>query len=162
MDPYAHPTRQPSRPKNHALQCTTAGPNHAIPSHFLGVGSVCGLGPDLVGIHSISLAARYRVAACSTTLTQGLDKSKRSWTQLHSYFRSLSLHSGRKNFFFFPSMAYSTADAFDIIRRLDRYDTLDEAPQNQQQKVAIGLFLDKLHKQGFAGGCDFTISPWKD
>ena len=37
-------------------------------------GSVCGLGLDLVGIHSISLAARYRVAACSTTLRQGLEK----------------------------------------------------------------------------------------
>ena len=34
---------------------------------FLGVGSVCGLGPDLEGIHSISLAARHRVAACLTT-----------------------------------------------------------------------------------------------
>ena len=42
-------------------------------SHLLGVGSICGLGPDLVGIHSISLSARYRVAACSTTLTQGLE-----------------------------------------------------------------------------------------
>ena len=30
--------------------------------------------PDLVGIHSISLAARCRVAACSTTLSQGLEK----------------------------------------------------------------------------------------
>ena len=41
---------------------------------LLGVGSVCGLGPDLVGIHSISLAARYRTAACSNTLNQGLEK----------------------------------------------------------------------------------------
>ena len=28
----------------------------------------------LVGIHSISLAARHRVAACSTTLSRGLEK----------------------------------------------------------------------------------------
>ena len=60
--------------ENHALQCTTAGPHNAIPSDLLGVGSVCGLGPDLVGIHSVSLAARYRLAACSTTLSQGLEK----------------------------------------------------------------------------------------
>ena len=53
----------------HALQCTTAGPYTAIPSNLLGVGSVCGHGPDLVGIYSISLAVRYRVAACSTTLS---------------------------------------------------------------------------------------------
>ena len=28
----------------------------------------------LVGIHSLSLAARYRLAACSTTLSRGLEK----------------------------------------------------------------------------------------
>ena len=44
--------------ENHALQCTTAGPYNAIPSSLLQVGSICGLGPDLIGIHSISLAAR--------------------------------------------------------------------------------------------------------
>ena len=48
-------------------------------------------------------------------------------------------------------MAYSTADAFDIMCRLDRTGTLDEAPQNNKQKVATGLLLDKLHKQDFAG-----------
>ena len=41
---------------------------------LLEFGSVCGVGPDLVGIHSIILAARYRAAACSTTLGQGLEK----------------------------------------------------------------------------------------
>ena len=60
--------------KNHALKCTTAGLYNAIPFSLLGVGSVCGIGPDLVGIRSISLAARYRVAACSTTLSRGLEK----------------------------------------------------------------------------------------
>ena len=68
------PDKATLKAENHALQCTTARPYHAIPSHLLGVGSTCGLGPDLVGIHSISLAARYRVAACSTTLSQVLDK----------------------------------------------------------------------------------------
>ena len=60
--------------ENHALQCTTAGPYNPIPSKLLGVGSVCGLGPDLVGIHCISLAACYRVAACSSLLSRGLEK----------------------------------------------------------------------------------------
>ena len=49
--------------------CTTL---YRLP--FLGVGSVCGLGPDLVGMNSISLAARFRVAACSSTLRWGLEK----------------------------------------------------------------------------------------
>ena len=68
------PDRATLKAENHALQCTTAGPYNAVRSNLLGVGSVCGLGPDLVGIHSISLAARYRAAACSTTLGQGIEK----------------------------------------------------------------------------------------
>ena len=55
------PDKATLKAENHALQCTTAGPYNAIPSSLLGVGSVCGLGPDLVGIYSISLAARYRL-----------------------------------------------------------------------------------------------------
>ena len=53
--------------------------------------------------------------------------------------------------FLVPSMAISTANAFDIVCRLDRDDTLDEVPQNKKQKVTTGLLLDKLHKQDFAG-----------
>ena len=51
--------------------------------------------------------------------------------------------------FFFSSMPFNTANAFDIISRLDLNDTLDDVPQNTKQK-AIGLLLDKLHKQDFA------------
>ena len=52
----------------HAIQCIVAGPHSAVPTSLLGVG------PDLVGIHATSLAARYRTAACSNTLNQGLEK----------------------------------------------------------------------------------------
>ena len=48
-------------------------------------------------------------------------------------------------------MAFNTANACDIISRLDRDDTLDDVPQNKKQKAATGLLLDKLHKQDFAG-----------
>ena len=41
---------------------------------FLGLAPFVALFLILVGIHSLSLAARYRVAACSTTLTQRLEK----------------------------------------------------------------------------------------
>ena len=68
------PDKANLKAEKHAIQCTTAGPYNAIPSTLLGVGSVCGFGPDLVGIHPISVAARYRVAACSTTLSRGLEK----------------------------------------------------------------------------------------
>ena len=56
------PDKATLKAEAHALQCTTAGPYNAVPS------------PDLVGIHSISLAARYRTARGSNTLNQGLEK----------------------------------------------------------------------------------------
>ena len=62
---------------------------------FLRVGSVCGLGPDLVGIHSISLAARCRVAACSTTLSQGLEKINLARGHNCTPLFALSLPSGK-------------------------------------------------------------------
>ena len=68
------PDKATLKAEAHALQCSTAGPDNAVPTGLLGVGSMCGLGHDLVGIHSISLAARYRTAACSNTLNQGLEK----------------------------------------------------------------------------------------
>ena len=143
-------TRQGNlKAENHALQCTTAGPYHAIPSNLLGVGSVCGLGPDLVGTHSISLAARYQVAACSTTLNQFLEKINAA--RGHNCTSLFALSPVLEKEFRVPSMAFSTADAFDIVCRLDRNGTLDEVPQNKKQKVAAGLLLDKLHKQDFAG-----------
>ena len=85
--------------ETHTLQCTTAGPYNAILSHLLGVGSVCGPGSDLVGIHSISLAARYRVAACSTTLSQDLEKIPAARGHNSAPIFALSLLTGRRNFF---------------------------------------------------------------
>ena len=55
--------------------------------------------------------------------------------------------------FLFPSMTFHTSNQFDIVCRLDRKrnDTLDEVFQNNKQKVATGLLLDKLRTQDFAG-----------
>ena len=135
--------------ENHALQCTTVGQYNAILSNLLGVGSVCGLGPDLVGIHSISLAARCRVAACSTTLGPGLENIQT--TRGHNSAPIFALSPVWEKEFLAPSMAYSTANAFDIVCRLDRDGKLDEAPQNTKQKVATGSLRDKLREQDFAG-----------
>ena len=49
------------------------------------------------------------------------------------------------------AMAFNTANAFGIVCRFDRDDTLDDVPQNNKQKIATGLLLDKLRKQDFAG-----------
>ena len=125
--------------ENHALQCTVAGPYNAIPSNLLGVDSVCGLGPDLVGIHSISIAARYRVAACSTTLSQGTEKIQTA--RGHNCAPIFALSPVWEKGFLAPSMAYSTANAFDIICRLDRDGKLDEVPQNKSRKLPLDYFV---------------------
>ena len=72
----------------HALQCTTASPYNAIPTSLLCVGSVCGLGPNLLGIHTLTLAARCGTAANSNTLTKSLKKSSSSWEKSCSHFCS--------------------------------------------------------------------------
>ena len=95
---------------SHALQCTTAGTYNAIRTSLFGVGSVCGLCPDLVGIHSISLAARYRTAACSNTLSQGLEKIQAA--REYDFALVLALTSIWEREFLAPSMARSAAVSF--------------------------------------------------
>ena len=134
------PDKDTLKAENHALQCTTAGPYNAIPSNLLAVGSVCGLGPDLVGIHSLSLAALYRVAACSSTLRRGLEKVNEA--RGHNCTPLFALSPAWEREFLFPTMTFHTANAFDIVCRLDRNDTLDEVPQNKKnRKLPLGYFL---------------------
>ena len=143
------PDKATLKAENHALQCTTAGPYNAITSKLLEVGSICGLGPDLVGIQSISVAARYRVAACSSTLRRGLEKVNEA--RGHNCTPLFALSPAWEREFLFPSMTFHTAHAFDVVCRLDRDDILDEVPQNKEQNIATGLLLDKQRTQDFAG-----------
>ena len=142
------PDKTTPKAEAHA-QCTTAGPYNAIPTSLPGVGSVCGLRPDLFGIHSVSLAARYRTAACSNTLNQGLEKIQAA--RALNFARILALSPNWETEFIAPSMARSTADAFNIVCRLYRNGKLDEVPQDKKQKVPSRLLCDKLHRQDFAG-----------
>ena len=142
------PDKATLKAENHALQCTTAGPYNAISSKLLAVGSVCGLGLDVVGINSISLAAHYPVAECLSTLRRGPEKSQWGMRAI-ALLCLLFLLLGNMSFFFRPWL--HTANAFDIVCQLDRGDTLDEVPKNKKHKVATGLLLDKLHKLEFAG-----------
>ena len=103
----------------------------------------------MVGIHSISLAGRYRVAACSSTLRRGLEKVNEA--RGHNGTPLFALSPSWEQEFLLNSMTFHTANAFDIICRLDRDDTLVEVSQNKKQKAATGLLLDTLHKQDFAG-----------
>ena len=129
------PDKATLKAENHALQCTTAGPYNAISSKLLAVGSVCGLGLDLVGIHSISLAARYRVAACSSALRRGLEKVNDA--RGHNCTPPAWEHE-----FLLPSMAFQTANAFDIVCHLDRNDThLMMCRETKNRKLPLGHFL---------------------
>ena len=56
---------------------------------------------------------------------------------MHSFF-FFALSPIWEKEFLVPSMALSTADAFDVVCRLDRNDTLVEVPQNKKQKIATG------------------------
>ena len=141
------PDKATLKAEAHALQCTTAGPNNAVPTSLLGVGSLCGLGSDLVGILSVSLAARYRTAACSNTLNQEPEKIQAA--RAFDFAPSLALSSNWEREFLAPSMARGTAEAFNIVCRLDRNGKLDEVPQDKKQKVATSLLCDKLHEQEF-------------
>ena len=87
----------------HALQCSTAGPYNAIPTNLLCVGSVCGLGPDLVGTYSVSLAARYRTGSSPNKLNTGLEKFVGKISDWEKEMLALS-------------MARSIAEAFTIVR----------------------------------------------
>ena len=82
-------------------------------------------------------------------LRRGLEKSQGGTrAQLHS---SLALSPAWEQEFLFPSMTFPHGEAFDIVCRLDRDDTLDEVSQNKKQKVSNGQLLDQLRTQDFAG-----------
>ena len=51
-----------------------------------------------------------------------------------------------------------TAEAFNIVCRLDRNGKLDEVSQDKKQKVATSLLRDKLHTQDFAGPISLRAS----
>ena len=96
------PDKATLKPENHGLQRTTAGPYNAISSKLLEVGSVRGLGPDLVGIHSIRLAARYRVAASSSFLRRRLEKVSAARAGTIALLSLLYLPLRNTSFFFLP------------------------------------------------------------
>ena len=135
-------------------------PYNAISLSLYQVDSFCGLGPDLVSIHSISLATRYRIAACSSHFA-GLEKV--SAARGHNRTPLFALSSAWEDEFLLPSMDFNNANAFEIICRLDRDDTLGDVPQNKQQKASTVLLLGKLHKQDLTGplACRASCSTLK-
>ena len=116
---------------------------------------MCGFGPDMVGIHSVCLAARYRTAACSNTLNQGLEKIQAA--RAFDFAPILALCPNWAKEFLGSPVARSTADAFNKVCRLDRNGKLDDVSQDKKQKVATSLFCDKLNTQDFAGPISLLV-----
>ena len=104
------PDKATLKAENHALQCTTAGPYNSIPSTLLGLVQFVVLVLTWWVFSPSALRPAYRVAGCSSTLSQGLENINIARGQLHSSFRSLSPIWEEE--FPLPSMAFSTADAF--------------------------------------------------
>ena len=117
---------------------------------------MCGLDPDLVGIHSISLAARYRTVACSNTINEGLQKIQAA--REYDFAPILALSSIWDKEFLASSMARSTAEAFNVVCCLDRNGKLDDSSQDKKQKATTSLLRDELHRQDFAGPISFRAS----
>ena len=61
IGPVCAPDKATLKTENPALQCTTAVPYNAIPSTLLGVGSVCGLVPDVVGMGQAAAKSVNRI-----------------------------------------------------------------------------------------------------
>ena len=156
MGSISTPDKATLKAEAHDSQCTTAGPYNAIPTSLLGVGSVCSLRPDLVGIHSISLAARCRTAACSNTLIQGLQKIQAA--REYDFALVLALSSIWEKEFLAPSMARSTSEALNTVCCLDRNGKLGDVPQDKKQKAAASLLRDESHRQDFAGPISMRAS----
>ena len=90
----------------------------SVPQHYRTTqlplcGSICGRGPDLIGTHSISLAARYRVAACSSTVRRGIEKFNEA--RGHNCTLLFALSPAWERDFLFHYMTFHTANAFDTV-----------------------------------------------
>ena len=86
-----------------------------MPTSLRGVGSMCCEVLTLVGIHSISLAARCRSAACSNTFKQGFEEIQAARA---FYFTPIfALSSAWEKKFLAASMFRGTLELFNIVRR---------------------------------------------
>ena len=133
----------------HALRCTAAGPYNTIAADFLRVGSMCGLGLDIFGIHTLSLAARYRIAANSGTLAKGFARIQA--VRRYDRLPICATTSEWKDFFLKnPSMAHSTMETYELACRLDHTGRIADCPNDKKQKAATTFLRDEIPKQDFA------------
>ena len=104
----------------------------------------------------ISLAARHRTAACSNTLNQGLEKIQA--VREYDYAPDLALSPTWETEFLAPSVARSTADAFNIVCLLDHDGKLMSPHKTRSKNVPTKLLRDRQHTQDFAGPISLRAS----
>ena len=104
----------------------------------------------------ISLAARHRTAACSNTLNQGLEKIQAA--REYDYAPDLALSPTWETEFLAPSVARSTADAFNIVCLLDHDGKLMSPHKTRSKNVPTKLLRDRQHTQDFAGPISLRAS----
>ena len=114
-DPKMHLMGQQSRRRAHALQCTTAGPYNAIPSDFLRDDLRAALVSTYLGSVSSALLRGLERLPIRTHLPSAL----RSSVQLvnTTVFPFSPLHPSGINSFLETSMAHSTLEAHESVRR---------------------------------------------
>ena len=114
------------------------------------------LDPDLLGFRSVSLAARYRTAASSNTLTEGLEKIMAA--RGYDWAPIFAPSSDWEEKFLTPSMAHSTVETFNAVRCLDHSGKLDESPPES----ATSVLREQICEQGFAGQSTYVRPEFLD
>ena len=94
---------------------------------------MCGVRCDTDRIHIISLAARFRTAARSTTLADGLAKIRAARSCDQAKLEALS--SAWEDTFLEASMAFETTEAYRHVHTLDHVGSLDRFPVRNLQKT---------------------------
>ena len=123
------PDRATLTAKNHGLQCTTAGPYNAPLSNLLGVGSICGLCPNMCVLTLSALRRAIESQHDRPRLLKVLRKSIRLVDTIALIF-AFSHHFGEK---ISRSLhGHWHRGRFYIVCCLDRNDTLDEVPQRKE------------------------------
>ena len=143
-DPYPHLIEQLSRKKPTRCNVPLLVSNNVIPTDFL---RACGLGIDRCGIRIVSLAARFRTAATSGTLVNGLAKSRAARD-----YDGASIYATTPEWeeqFLKTSMAYRTTEAYEHVRQMDSADRIADSPSEKKQKAATTLLRDAIQIRDF-------------
>ena len=130
LDTYAHPTRQPSRPKTMPFSVQPKARTTLYLLTFLDLAPYVVLVLTLWVFTPSALRLAIELQHVRARLPKALIKFNTA--RGHNCTPIFALPIGRKNSLFAP-WPFCTADAFDIVCRSDRNSTLDEAPQKKTE-----------------------------